>query len=415
MSGLRIALMIDDFFPSSGGIGRSVQTQIEELTAQGHHVTLIAPDRHLQKPRLARVIECPTMYIEGLPAHLSILHCSARRARLITDIAAFDVVHSQTERGALILGARIARLQDIPHLHTFHANIAGTHRVIKAAVLGTWSYQGLVLPLLRRAAPLEIVPPTRLPSARHETGGFFARTDWRSFARIAQRVDAYTVPSPFMRGLIDEAAGYPLPSYVIPTGYNRDLLAAIRRARRERTDGRVRFLSIGRLAKEKRLDVLVRAFRRADLPDAELVIVGDGDQRDLLKRLAKGADNIDFRGHLSSLDAIAYELVNADALALGSHRFDSQGLVIAEAVSAGLPVMYCDDRLTVGLSPDSALLTGPDTASMAEGFRVLMDPARRRSMAEASALLLPDLAPERTAEKYAQAYQDLISRREPRG
>lgn len=411
---LRIAILIDDFFPASGGIGRSVQTQLEELTALGHEVTLIAPDRHLQKPRLGRIIECPTIYQEGLPAHLSVLHCTERRAKLISSVAQFDVVHSQTERGALILGAKIAKLQNVPHLHSFHANIAGTHQSVRVAILGTLSYQLLLLPVLRMAVPGEY-PPTRLPTARQEPGGLAARTDWRSFAQIAQRVDAYTVPSPFMRDLIEDAAGAPLPGYVVPTGYNRHMLQAIQHEVRERDDGKVRFLSLGRLAKEKRLDVMIKAFRRADLPDAELVIVGDGDQRDVLKRLAAGADNIDFRWHLSALSAIAYELINADALVLSSYRFDSQALVIAEAVAAGLPVMYCDDRLTVGLSKQSALLTGPDVSSMARGFRTLMDGQRRQEMSRASAELLPSLDPALTARRYVEAYEELILRRAARG
>lgn len=407
---LRIAIIIDDFFPASGGIGRSVQTQLEELTALGHEVTLIAPDRHLQKPRLGRIVECPTMYVEGLPAHLSILHCTDRRARLISQVAEFDVVHSQTERGALILGAKIARMQNIAHLHTFHANIAGTHQTVRGAVFGTLSYQFLVLPALRAATRRQTVPAKR-PSRAQETGGFAARTDWQSFAQIAQLVDAYTVPSPFMRDLIDDAAVTELHGYVVPTGYNRGMMDAIGQVTRERYDDKVRFLSIGRLAKEKRLDVMIRAFRAADLPDAELVIVGDGDQRDVLKRLAGDAPNIDFRWHLSSLPAIAYELVNADALVLSSYRFDSQALVISEAVAAGLPVMYCDDRLSVGTSQRSALLTGPDVRSMANGFVELMDPTRRAAMSRASAELLPDLSPERTAQRYVAAYEDLIDRK----
>lgn len=412
---LRIAILIDDFYPSSGGIGRSVETQLEELTALGHEVTLIAPDRHLQKPRIGRVIECPTLYVEGLPAHLSILHWSKRRARLISEVATFDVVHTQTERGALGLGARIARLQGIPHLHTFHANIAGTHQTVYGATFGTLGYQALILPGLRIARGGGPAPSTRLPASTSETGGLAARTDWRSFATIAQLADAYTVPSPFMRDLIDEAAGRRLPGYVVPTGYNRRMKRAIDEAPRERGDDAVRFLSVGRLAKEKRLDVMIKAFRRAALPRAELVIVGDGDQRDRLKALARGCDSIDFRWHLSSTSALAYEFRNADALVLSSYRFDSQALVIAEAVSASLPVMYCDDRLTVGVSPRTALLTGPDVTSMAQGFRTLADGPLRASMASASAELMPDLAPARMAERYVEAYTDLIERKATRG
>ena len=404
---MHVALLIDDFFPSSGGIGRSVETQIQELTDLGHRVSLIAPDRHLEKPRSCRVIECPTIYVEGLPAHLSILHNSERRARLITKCARFDVVHTQTERGALILGARIARLQGIPHLHTFHANVAGTHQTVKAAIFGTWLYQFLINPLLTRAAG-RASSRSRLVSRVQEPGGLAARMDWASFADIAGKVDAWTVPSPFMKDLVETAATHRVPGYVVPTGVGRGMLEAIAQTRRERSDETVRFTTVGRLAKEKRLDVLVRAFRRADIPGSELVIVGDGDQRPLLRMLAAGARNIDFRGHLRSLDAIAYELVNSDVFVLTSHRFDSQALVLSEAVAAGLPILYCDDRLTVATSPESALLTEPDISSLAAGMRKLADPGRRAAMRSASRGLLEELTPRHTAKAYVSIYEELI-------
>ena len=405
---MHVALIIDDFFPSSGGIGRSVETQIEELTNLGYEVSLIAPDRHLEKSRACRIIECPTIYFEGLPAHLSILHNSERRAQLISECASFDMIHSQTERGALILGARLARLQRIPHLHTFHANVAGTHQTVKAAIFGTWLYQFLINPLLTRAAG-RVSSRSRLVPSRAEPGGLAARMDWASFADIAGKVDAWTVPSPFMKELIEQAATHRVPGHVGPTGVGQGMLNAIAAAPRERADdGIVRFLSVGRLAKEKRLDVLVRAFKRAGIPNSELVLVGDGDQRDLLKALAGDAANIDFRGHLRSLDAIAYELVNADALVLASHRFDSQALVLSEAVAAELPILYCDDRLTVATSPSSALLTEPDVSSMAAGLWELADPGRRASMRKAALGMRELLTPRRTAEKYAAIYDNLI-------
>ncbi len=404
---MRVALIIDDFFPASGGIGRSVETQIEELSALGCQVSLIAPDRHLEKPRNCRIIECPTIYIEGLPAHLSILHNTQRRAKLISDVAQFDVIHTQTERGALILGARLARLQGIPHLHTFHANVAGTHQTVKAAIFGTWLYQILINPLLTQAAG-RASKRSRLVPAKVEPGGLAARMDWASFADIAGKVDGWTVPSPFMKDLIELAAAHEVPGYVVPTGVGRGMLAAIAAAPRERHDDKVRFLAVGRLAKEKRLDVLVKAFRRAAIPNSELVIVGDGDQRPLLKALAVGATNIDFRGHLRSHEAIAYELVNADVLALTSYRFDSQALVLSEAVAAELPILYCDDRLTVATSPQTAMLTEPDINSVAAGMIRLADPQLRQRMRAATTDLQDRLTPRQTADTYVSIYNQMI-------
>ncbi len=404
---MRIALVLDDFYPSSGGVARSVETQLEELVHRGHDVTLVAPERHLQKPRGCRTIECPTAYIEGTSSHLSVMHFSRRRAQLISDCAEFDVIHSHTDRGALILSARVAKLQGIPHVHTFHANIAGTHRTVRRAIWGTLSYQWLINPLLTAAVDRR-PPRSRLPRREHETGGLAARMDWASFADLAGKVDAHTVPSTFMLDLINEAAGRELNGFVVPTGCNERMKAAIDAAARTRHDGKVRFLSVGRLAKEKRLDVLIRAFLLADEQDAELVIIGDGDQRRALRALAGDDPRIDFRGHLGSLDAIAAELRNADVLALSSYRFDSQGLVIIEAVAAGLPVMYCDDRLTVGLTRESSHLTGPDIASIARGIRAMCDPDLRQRLAAAAPALIPSLSADRMAERFVTVYESVI-------
>ena len=409
MTALRVAIIIDDFFPSSGGIGRSVQTQLEELTALGHEVTLIVPDIKLEKPRIGRLIETPTHYMRGLPAHLSILHFSDARAKRIAKKRQFDIVHTQTERGAMVLGSKIARLQGIPHLHTFHANIAGSHQTVRAAVFGTWLYRYLALPALKRASGRSLPWPA-MPSMRDETGGLFARMDWQTFAAMATQVDAFTVPSPFMLDLMQKCSHTELNGHVVPTGVNRQMLKALDGMRRDRREGTTRFISIGRLAKEKRLDVLIRAFRRANLSDAELVLVGDGDQRKKLKRLAEGLP-VDFRGHVPSVRRIAYELANADALILSSYRFDSQGLVIAEAVAAGLPVMYCDDRLTVGLSKESALLTGPDIKSMARGLQRLTKKSVREKMSLATADVLPCLMPDRTAAQFVDTYRTVIERK----
>lgn len=410
MDRLSIAIVIDDFFPSSGGIGRSVQTQMQELSRLGHDVTLIAPDRHLEKPRYVKVIESPTIYLEGTPAHLSVLHCNEYRAKLISAQGNWDVIHSQTDRGALVLAARLARLQGIPHVHTFHANIAGTHETVPwASVAGTLSYQTLINPMLRLATQGSRRTGARLPRKSKDLTGWAARMDWRSFAKIAERVTAFSTPSQFMLDYIQLASKRELNGRVIPTGYNRGIKEAIDATVRDRTDDKVRFLSVGRLSREKRLDVLITAFRKAAIPNSELVMVGDGDQRDLLRSLSRGADNIDFRWHLKDLDAIAYELVNADALVLSSYRFDSQGLVISEAVAAGLPVIYCDDRLSTGLTPQSSLLTDPDIDSLAQGMIKMADPDIRAAYALHSRDLVAEVSPERTAERYLQFYTDAIS------
>ncbi len=71
---------------------------------------------------------------------------------------------------------------------------------------------------------------------------------------------------------------------------------------------------------------------------------------------------------------------------LASYRFDTQGMVLAEAAAAGTPILYCDDRLTVGVGPDNALLTGHEPGELATGMRALLDaPERLETMSAAVA------------------------------
>lgn len=402
---LRVAILIDDFFPASGGIARSVQTQLEELTAMGHEVTLVAPDRHLQRPAGVRTIGCPTIYKEGMPAHLSVLYPTERRARIISRRATFDVVHSQTERGALVLASRLSRLQGIPHVHTFHTNIAGTHSTLPfQAAFGSLGYELLVTRTLGMASKrlprfAATFPPK---TAEPDNNNFFSRLDWRSLGWIAAHVDAVTSPAQYMLDNIEAAVAEPILGRMIP---NASAETAVQGTPRLRQHEGLRFLSIGRLAKEKRLDVVVRAFNHAAIPGAELVIVGDGDQRARLEELA--GPGVRFLGGLRDRDAVAEQYLAADALVLGSYRFDVQPMVILEAGAAQLPVLYCDDRLTAGVSPATAHLVAPNMQALARGMRDLAEPGRIEAL-RAGYRDVPVLTPGDMARAYVDVYEEAI-------
>lgn len=96
------------------------------------------------------------------------------------------------------------------------------------------------------------------------------------------------------------------------------------------------FGAVGRLSPVKGFDVLIRAFERAALPDARLVIVGDGREREKLQRLA--GPGVQLLGHRRDvLDLYAM----FDSFVCPS-RHEPLGLVMLEAYAAGLPVIASD-------------------------------------------------------------------------
>ena len=334
----------------------------------------------------------------------------------IARMQAFDVVHSQNERGSLLLAAGVARVLGVPHVHTFHSNYAGIHESspVAGALCST-----VFLPGIHRALRVAArgASPS-LPDQRQTdvAAPRFAADDWRNIARIAGLTDAFTAPAPFVISAIEDAAGGGLAGrgFVVPSGVSERFLAV----QRSRPRGPVtRFLSCGRLGAEKRVDAIIQAFGLLGRDDAELIVIGDGDERDRLRRLAERVEHgtIQFAGHIGDVSRLASEFADADVFVLASHGFDTQAMVLAEAAAAGTPILYCDGRLSVGVTPDNSLLVGPSPAELAAGMRRLMDaPARLDAMARASKELGPALSAARTAADYRRIYDAAGERRAAR-
>ena len=96
------------------------------------------------------------------------------------------------------------------------------------------------------------------------------------------------------------------------------------------------FLYVGRLVKLKGVDTLIHAFRR--YPDADLVIVGDGEERDSLKALAGGMPNVVFAGAKDQAQLAALYR-DAIALVMPSIGYEVFGIVLIEAFAQKTPVI----------------------------------------------------------------------------
>jgi glycosyltransferase involved in cell wall biosynthesis len=95
-------------------------------------------------------------------------------------------------------------------------------------------------------------------------------------------------------------------------------------------------LYVGRVSEEKGIDVLLEAWARAKPRDLELLVVGDGPQREELER--RSVEGVRFTDWLSK-DEVRSLMLGARAFVFPSVSFESFGLTIVEAMSAGLPVI----------------------------------------------------------------------------
>jgi glycosyltransferase involved in cell wall biosynthesis len=92
------------------------------------------------------------------------------------------------------------------------------------------------------------------------------------------------------------------------------------------------YLTMSRLVPYKRIDLIVRAF--TEMPDKELVVIGDGPEYDKIKRLA--GPNVTMLGYQPD-DAVTYYMENARAFVFAAE--EDFGIVPVEAQACGTPVI----------------------------------------------------------------------------
>ena len=132
-------------------------------------------------------------------------------------------------------------------------------------------------------------------------------------------------------------------------------------------------LALGRLHRNKAFDVLIRAMAR--VPQATLLIAGEGPERDALEALARGvgvADRVRLPGWS---DDPARLLASADLLVCPS-RHEPLGNVVIEAFSARLPVVAAasdgpSELITSGVH--GLLVPVEDPLALADAIRAVLD------------------------------------------
>ncbi|MDJ0701609.1 MAG: glycosyltransferase, partial [Woeseiaceae bacterium] len=173
---------------------------------------------------------------------------------------------------------------------------------------------------------------------------------------------------------------------------------------------------IGQLINRKRLDTLLRAFRDAAVENKELLIIGEGPQREQYEQLAAEldvADQVQFLGFRK--DRIRF-LLDFDVFAIAS-ELEGIPRCIMEAMAAGIPVVASDIpgcRDIVEHDVNGLLFELGDHEELAEHFERLADTPQlgERLAAAASATVREQYSAQRMAEEYTDLFFEVAQRRQ---
>ena len=155
-------------------------------------------------------------------------------------------------------------------------------------------------------------------------------------------------------------------------------------------DSRDRFICVARLVKYQGVDCVLRAFSlvKSTHPDSTLLIVGDGPERQALQDLTSGldlSDSVTFVGELTSAET-REQMRRSNVLV--HHPVDEHGgpeafgLVVTEAMAAGLPVVAsrCGGLLDQVVDGITGILVEQNGATARAMRELIDDPNRARSL-----------------------------------
>ncbi|MGC9334135.1 MAG: glycosyltransferase [Anaerolineae bacterium] len=171
-----------------------------------------------------------------------------------------------------------------------------------------------------------------------------------------------------------------------------------------------RLLAVGRLAKDKKLDVLIRAVGQVtDDHPAHLLLVGRGDDRERLQGLVQKLglqDHVHFLGFVPEDDLPALYR-HADIFSIASD-VEVQSIPTLQAAATALPIVAADAGALPELVHDgrNGFLAPPDdAAAFAAAFRkILDDPQRAEAFGQASLEIGRQHAEERTYDAYEKRF-----------
>ena len=356
---MRVLFISDVYFPRVNGVSTSVRTFRNDLSACGVETTLVVPEYGVA----CDDVEPDILRVDGAKVPGDPEDRRMRWGALKTTLAqlprdAFDLVHIHTPFIAHYAGVRFARRASIPCVATYHTFFE--------------EYLHHYVPVLPR-----------------NIGRLLARTFTRSQCRD---VSALIAPSEPMREVL-LAYGVETPVHVLPTGLPADRFKHGEgkrfRALLGVAENQPLVTYVGRVAHEKNIEFLVSVFEqvRKQVPNALLVIAGEGPAREPLRQLVGRlgmADNVRFVGYLDR-DSTLLDCYAAANVFVFASRTETQGLVLLEAMAQGTPVVSTAELGTrFVLQPGCGALVVPEHAEefSAAVVKVLQDPVLHAALAD---------------------------------
>jgi len=368
---LKVALVSPYGYPHPGGVNDHIRNQYEQLRRLGHDAWVITSKYGKERESEGYIIRLGTGW--AFPANGSVGRVTLgwqfkEQAREILAEHQFDILHFH-EPFVPFLSPTVLDQSRTVNIATFHA-------------FGGFS-----------------------PSY------WFGR---RVAGPLAARLDGRIAVSGAARHFISRY--FPGDYEIIPNGVDIDLYGSAA-PMEELRDGTLNILFIGRLEERKGLIHLLKAYHRLRKRrvDARLLVIGAGPKLREYRRYVglRQIRDVEFLTRVSDARKARY-LASADIFCAPSTGQESFGIVLLEAMAAGVPIVASDIHgyKNVVQRGVQGLLVEPRNhrALAAALYALARDPELRHEMGEAGRGRAPDYSWPKVTERVVEYYHDVRSR-----
>ncbi|HSV42103.1 MAG TPA: glycosyltransferase [Methanomassiliicoccales archaeon] len=321
---MKIAMFTDTYLPARDGVVTSILVTKKQLESMGHTVYLFAPAPKDPKHREEGVYYFKAMSFSKYQGYTIPLF-PTDKCHILKGLDV-DVIHTH---GLLFQGLRsmlAGKALKLPVVVTWHTMVNDAARYYNFTPFPEWLVDMLM---------------------------------WRYLKSLCTRAEAVVAPTNAIKVELLKYAPRMRQIAVVPTGIDCDRFrpendgSAIRK-KLGINDKKV-ILTLGRIAREKNLELILNGFKllRQSRDDVVLVIAGQGPARSYYEQmvwdLGIGKDVI-FTGFVGD-DELPEYYAACNAFTLAS-MFETQGLVVLEAMATGKPVSGISFRAVAEIIKD---------------------------------------------------------------
>ncbi len=379
---MRIAMFTDTYLPARDGVVSSILLTKAQLERMGHEVFVFAPHPG-NGYKQDDVYYFRALNYKKYPGYNAAIF-PTNKCQIIQDLKV-DIIHNH---GLLFMAVKslfASRTLHIPNLVTFHTMLTDAAKFYSPIDVPDW---------------------------------MLTRPFWFYLRELLERSDAVIAPTEAIKNELLTYAPSMHRVEVIPTGVDTARFSpqvdgsAIRK--RYGLDGEKVLLHVGRIAKEKNLELVLDGFSalsRED-PQVRLMLVGEGPAKKHYQALVqdKGlTDRVLFTGFIPD-EELPQVYAACDAFTIAS-KFETQGLAALEAMSSGKPVAGINFRAVAEMvrTGENGYLFEESAASCAAAMREAL--AHSQELGPRARRCALDYSLERSAEKLVELYQATIERK----